>query len=297
MDRVAGAMVRLRSVGNSLRILTVLLATRYVCRRGAPFLGVPRWPLDEIDRRTMRGLLVAHVAASRLQPAQGWRWTIVVAAIALALKLTFAWTSPGFYRGDDVEVQEMTIGALTHMRGLADLERAQPGLSDERVYPPQRLARAAGVTSTQTTVFVGRASVALLSTLAILLLWRTGRLLFPGEAGFALLAVVLFASNKLHISFGSSELPVGRSRRSSPPSPRRCAAGRWRAPARGERSSVSAAALRFGEAGFVAAARNSSRWSAAGHTRPPAPWRAFWSPALPWAWRIRAPYWGARSPA
>src|SRR4029453_10641682 len=114
--RMAGTVVRLRSVGNPLIVLGLLLAARYVCRRAAPFLGVGNWALDDADRRTLRAPLGAHVPASRLPVSRGWRWTTIVAIVALSLKLTFAWMHPGFHQGDDVEIQEMTIGTLTHAR-------------------------------------------------------------------------------------------------------------------------------------------------------------------------------------
>ena len=252
--RMAGTVVRLRSVGNPLIVLGLLLAARYICRRAAPFLGVGNWALDDADRRTLRSLLGAHVSASRLPVPRGWRWTTIVAIVALSLKLTFAWMHPGFHQGDDVEIQEMTIGTLTHAQWpIWNIRSALFPMGV--IYPLQRLARAAGVTSIDTTVFVGRASVALLSTASILLVWRAGRLLFPTEAGYALLAVLLFASNKLHISFGSSELPrpvvavlliaafVVLLRH-------RTIAGAW---AGGALLGL-AASLRYGEAGFVVAA-------------------------------------------
>jgi hypothetical protein len=111
----------------------------------------------------------------------------------------------GFHQGDDVEI-EMTIGSLTHAQcPISNLRSALFPMGV--VYPLQWSARASGVPDIGTTVFAGRAAVALLSTAPILLVWGAGRMLFPSEAGYALLAVLLFVTSKLHIWFGSSELP------------------------------------------------------------------------------------------
>ena len=282
--RIAGAMVRLRSVGNPLlasrrwspRVTSAAEAP--LSRRGSMAARRNRPANDAwAVGRNVAAVAAAGVSGMALDPRRR--------AIALGLKLTFAWTSPGFYRGDDVEVQEMTIGALTHADWpIWNVRSAVFPMSV--VYPPQRLARAAGVTSTQTTVFVGRAS-SLCSRP-----WRScwsgePAALFPGEAGFAWLAVLLFASNKLHVSFGSSELP------------RPVAtvlivaaflvllrAGRWRPPVRVGPCSVWLRRLRFGEAGFVGAAciqlALERRWA---HTAR-VPSQAFSPPALSWASRM-----------
>jgi hypothetical protein len=75
------------------------------------------------------------------------------------------------------------------------------------VYPAQRLADAVGLSDPMVLVFAGRAVVALLSTVAVVLTWGAARRLAPEYPVAALLAAAFVALNKLHVSFGSSELP------------------------------------------------------------------------------------------
>jgi hypothetical protein len=122
------------------------------------------------------------------------------------IRLLLAWTAPGFFSGDDVEIHDLTLGIL--------LRKAWPVWNLRCaffpmvfVYPSQWLALALGRTSPEALVFAGRVPVALVSSTAIPLLWITARRLEPSESRLAVIAVLLFAINKLQMSFGSSELP------------------------------------------------------------------------------------------
>jgi hypothetical protein len=145
--------------------------------------------------------------------ARGAEWPrrplVSVACLAVAVfvvRVLLAWRLPGFFSGDDVEIHEMTLGALLHKPwSVWDLRCAFFPMVF--VYPAQRIALALGASSPETLVLAGRAAVALVSTLSIPLIWWTARRLEPADSRLALIAVVLLAMNKLQMSFGSSELP------------------------------------------------------------------------------------------
>jgi hypothetical protein len=134
------------------------------------------------------------------------RAVAVIAIGTLAAKLWLAWAHPGFFSGDDVEIHEMTLGHLLGQRwSVWELRNAFFPMVF--VYPAQWLAHAAGVTGMPELVFAGRAVVAVLSTASIWLVWRIGLRVFARAPAYAVIATALFAVSKLHVSFGSSELP------------------------------------------------------------------------------------------
>jgi hypothetical protein len=197
--------VRVHGVDNPLWLLTAAVVLRYAIRR-PPFLGNTRWPVESFFRRGPWLLL------ERVMPWLSSRFVRPVVAVAVltgcvfAVRLLLAGTSPGFFSGDDVEIHDLTLGIL--------LRKAWP-VWDLRcaffpmifVYPAQWLALTLGRTSPQALVFAGRVLVAFVSSMAIPLLWMTARQLRPSEPRMAIIAVLLFAINKLQMSFGSSELP------------------------------------------------------------------------------------------
>ena len=198
--------LRARRVDNPIWILAVLIGIRYAFGRDQPFLGLRNWPFERllasgaayVAQRFPRGLSRVFTNPARA--------LVVVSAIAIALKLCFAWQSPGFFSGDDVEIHEMSTGVLLgkewpvwHLRN--------PFFPLVFVYPAQRAALALAGTDPEGLVFVGRAVVAVISTVAIPLTWLATRRLAPADPRIAALAVVFLFINKLFISFGSSELP------------------------------------------------------------------------------------------
>ena len=197
--------VSVRSVGNLLWFVTVLVVLRYWLRRW-PLLGVERWPVDGVLGRATR-----LVGTRSFGSASVWvrKPLVGVACLSLAVflvRVLLAWRSPGFFSGDDVEIHEMTLGVLLHKQwSVWDLRCAFfPMLF---VYPAQRVAMALGAASPEALVLSGRAAVALFSTASIALTWWTARRLSPADTRLAVVAVLLLAVNKLQMSFGSSELP------------------------------------------------------------------------------------------
>ena len=100
----------------------------------------------------------------------------------------------------------MSLGILLHQPWpIWDLRSAVFPLGV--VFPAQYSAHLAGVHDVGSLVLTGRLVVAVLSTVSIWLVWSIGRWLWPDEAGFAIVAAGLFATAKLSVAFGSSELP------------------------------------------------------------------------------------------
>jgi 4-amino-4-deoxy-L-arabinose transferase and related glycosyltransferases of PMT family len=196
-----GTLVRARGVDNPIWAMTGLVVLRHALRDW-PFLGVARWQTDALVRRAA-GWAVRQVSALFSKPLRA------VASVSIAvflIRVLLAWTSPGFFSGDDVEIHEMTLGALLHQRwSVWDLRCAFFPMTF--IYPAQRAAAVLGATSPQVLVLSGRVAVALLSTAAIPLVWWAARRLAPADSRVAVLSVLFLAVNKLQMSFGSSELP------------------------------------------------------------------------------------------
>ena len=149
-----------------------------------------------------------RVPASPALTEQGAGRLVVSGLVsATVVKLLLAWANPGFFSGDDVEVQEMSLRLLWRTDWpIWDLR--SPFFPVGLIYPGQKLVAASGIaTSAAALIFTGRAAVAVLSSMAIWLVWRIGRRLWPETPGWAMVAALLFATAKLHIAFGSSELP------------------------------------------------------------------------------------------
>jgi hypothetical protein len=198
--------VSMMGVDNPLLALTLVGALRYVTLPGVPLFGLERWPMTSVEQAA-RSMLVRGVhRIETTTPAAATRIVAAAVALSIALKLLLAWTYPGFFSGDDVEIHEMSIGALWNARWpIWDLRNAFFPLGV--VYPVQKLFVAARLDDASSLVFAGRLSVAVLSSLAIVLVWRAGMRLMPSAPGWAVVAAVLFATTQLHIAFGSSELP------------------------------------------------------------------------------------------
>lgn len=196
-----GNVVRARGVDNPIWALTGLVVLRYALREW-PFLGVRRWQTDAVVSGSA-GWAIGRVSAWFSRPLP----TVVCLAIVVFLiRVLLASISPGFFSGDDVEIHEMTLGALLHQRWpVWDLRCAFFPMTF--IYPAQRAAAALGATSPKMLVLSGRTAVALLSTAAIPLVWVAARRVAPADTRVAVLSVLFLAVNKLQMSFGSSELP------------------------------------------------------------------------------------------
>ncbi|MBA2304611.1 MAG: hypothetical protein H0W08_18540, partial [Acidobacteria bacterium] len=203
---VAGMRVRARTVENPIWILAAAITLRYATRFWSPFLCIKRWPVEALIAAGLR--LVVDWIPVRATGVfrRPWLGLAVVGCVAFLLKVFLASTSPGFFSGDDVEIHEMSMGVLlgTHW-SVWDLRSAFFPMVF--IYPAQRVALAFGGSGPDTLVLAGRVMVAFISTAVIPLTWLAARRLAPADPRLAALAVLFVTLNKLHISFGSSELP------------------------------------------------------------------------------------------
>jgi hypothetical protein len=202
----AGAVrVSVRSVGNPSALVAVLLLVRGWALRHLPVLGLGgRAPADLAD-----AALVALSGARRRADALDRRtvaWLLAAVIVgATAIRLANAIFYFGFITGDDVEIHEMSLGrALGHAWSVWDLRSAFYPMGF--IYPAQRLLIASGVTDVFLLVLAGRSVVIAFGALNIVLAYRVGTALFS-HRGLGLLAALIFASNHLHMAFGSAELP------------------------------------------------------------------------------------------
>jgi hypothetical protein len=203
---VRGVRVSATGVDNPLLALTALFALRYTSLRAVPWFGAPRWSFDSLDARARCVISEWRQRLDRLPPRSAILIVTSAAIIATLIKALLAWTSPGFFSGDDVEVHEMSIGALWGAGWpIWDLRNALFPLGV--VYPAQWVFASLGLTDAASLVFAGRLAVATLSSLTVVLVWRAGIRIWPSDRGWAVVAALLFAATQLHIAFGSSELP------------------------------------------------------------------------------------------
>ena len=242
--------VSARVPDNLLLLVAVVLAARYAIR-DIPWFAV--WPTEGAVRVAERVVSAVPAWARELPLSSARQILLVLVVASVALKAWFAATSQGFVTGDDVEIHEMSLGLLLHQPWpIWDLRSAVFPLGV--VFPAQYIAHQVGVRDVGTLVFIGRLVVAVLSTVSIWLVWLAGRRLWPDAAGLAILAAGFFATAKLSVAFGSSELPrpvatVFVLAAFSALQRRDDTSWRWAAVAL-----AFAASLRFSEAMFVAAA-------------------------------------------
>lgn len=196
--------IGMRSVDNPLLIVFVLAVVRYGLRGWGPFLLRSKWGLANADASVIRGLTSVD-AWDRSVAVRTGRVLLIGGCLAvIAVKAFNAWRSPGFFSGDDLEVQEMSLSALGRLSWpIWDLR--SPVFPLGIVFPAHWAARAAGIVDRETLVFAGRLPVVVLSTLAVAIVFRVierGR-----GSGWALIAAAAVAVNALQMAFGSSELP------------------------------------------------------------------------------------------
>lgn len=238
-----GIRLKLRTANNPVSIAVAIALLRIAIGSSIPFLRSRRlssWVRESTDR-----LSSIATGAGPIRPL-----TLVLSCVVVsgAARLFQAWRHPGFVTGDDVEIHEMTIGALWSAQWpIWDLRSAFYPMTF--VYPLQALVRSLGADDVHTLVFAGRAVVAVVSAAAIWLIWLAGKRLAGPPVG--VLAAAILAISKLQVGYGSTELP-------RPVAATLLAGafvlvlspGGWRAAGAGALIGT-AAALRFSEAVFV----------------------------------------------
>lgn len=201
---VGGARIRATSVGNPLAAAYVLAGVRLAFMRHVPCLGRPQLDLRHLDRHTVDAALRLRHRLNALDGRRVALVLLVVTGTSIVLRILNIVGHPGFFSGDDVELHEMTFGRLFgYAWPVWDLRSAFYPMTF--LYPAQALAVRLGVVDTGTLVAIARLTVLALASLSIWLVYRIA--LRAGDTATALLAVVLFAGSRLHVWFGSSELP------------------------------------------------------------------------------------------
>jgi hypothetical protein len=201
---VGGVRVSVRSLGNVLLALGALLALRSRLP-DVPVLGFRGTTPTELADRCVAACrsLWAHLDALDARSAK--RYLLVAAAVATAIRIGNALVHHGFITGDDVEIQEMSLGlALGRAWPVWDLRNAFYPICF--IYPVQKALLALGVTDVFGLVLAGRVVVMTAAVLNLYLVYRVGTRLFA-HRGQGLLASLLFAFSHLHMTYGSAELP------------------------------------------------------------------------------------------
>jgi hypothetical protein len=201
---VAGVRVSARSTGNPVAWTLALAAVRYWLLRTVPFFGIAALSIDALEAASLNGCRRIRLTLSTLGVRRAALFVTAVGALSLAVRLVNASSSYGFFSGDDVEIHEMTFAALFHL-DWPIWELRSPFYPMLFIYPVQWAAAQAGFTDTASLIFVGRAVVAVFSTLTLALLFVIGRRWFGLPV--AMLAVGFLSISSLHVTFGSSELP------------------------------------------------------------------------------------------
>jgi hypothetical protein len=238
-----GIRLKLRTANNPVSIAVAVALVRVGIGSPIPIFRSRRlasWLRDAANR--------ASSIASGAAPIRTQTFVLLCVVVSGAARLFQAWRHAGFVTGDDVEIHEMTLGALWSAPWpVWDLRSAFYPMTF--VYPLQALARSLGADDVHTLVFAGRAVVGVLSAAAIWLVWVAGKRL--GGLSVGVMAAALLAISKLQVGYGSTELPrpVAATLLASAfvlvLSP-----GGWRAAGAGALIGC-AAALRFSEAVFV----------------------------------------------
>ena len=154
--------------------------------------------------RLSRRCVSAQHALSALTESQCASRVLWLAGFVAIVKLFNASLHPGFFSGDDVEVQEMTFAALFHWSWRAwDIRSAFYPMTF--ILPVQALLLHLGVTDPGRLVFAGRAVVAVISTLSLPLVFTIARRFYGQRV--ALIAATFLALSSLSVGFGSTELP------------------------------------------------------------------------------------------
>lgn len=200
----AGVRVSARSIGNPLVALLLSYALRWWSSPTLPFFAFTAVTPKSLEERSLALLETFVAKLQELSIASAVRIVAVLSAAVLIVKLSIILGHPGFITGDDVEIQEMTLG---HLLGRSwstwDLRSAAYPMTV--VYPVQAAAHALGTTDTGALVSVGRTAAAALSSAVIAAVFLAVRR-FAGTPQ-ALLAAMFVSSSHLLMNFGASELP------------------------------------------------------------------------------------------
>jgi hypothetical protein len=194
--------VRMTSPRNPLTIAAVALVIRSL---------VPHLPLRGLipasipGRQAADAWSAAHDRLLTITPQQASVFVFAVMAASLAVKLLLAYRHPGFWIGDDVEIHEMTFAKIFGYTWRPWALRS-PVYPLGIIYPVQAVLVGARQTDPARLIFAGRALVATFTVATLWLTFHVARRRFDSPP-VAILAVLILATNKLHVATGTTELP------------------------------------------------------------------------------------------
>lgn len=202
--RLLGRFMSAHSTGTPALIVFLLAVVRLRFRESLPFLGLRALDIRDLDQRIERLVLGAAAFLGAVTSSRARKIVLILCGTSLVLLSASAYVHFGFFSGDDVEIHEMTLGHLFRT-GWPVWNLRSPFYPMAFIYPAQALLAGLGIADTSSLVFAGRLVVAVLSTASVLLLYRVARDRYG--LGVALLAALLLTVNRLHLAFGSTELP------------------------------------------------------------------------------------------
>jgi hypothetical protein len=201
---LGGLRVSVRSVGNVLVVLGGLLTLRWWLP-GVPVLGFRGATPDVLADRCLVVCRRVRAYLEAVDAPSAKRYLLVAAAVATAIRIGNALVHHGFITGDDVEIQEMSLGlALGRAWPVWDLRNAFYPVCF--IYPIQKALIGLGLTNVFALVFAGRLVVMMAAALNLYLVYTVGTRLFA-HRGQGLVASLMFAFSHLHMTYGSAELP------------------------------------------------------------------------------------------
>jgi hypothetical protein len=201
-DTFGGIRIRATSASAAVAVALLLLGVRAAVGSGR-FLSIPRLDVDRIRDAALDAWRL--ICGSLESDRAAFHAALFVAATSLVIKLVNIVVHGGFWTGDDVEIHEMTIGRLFGVSWpVWDLRCAFYPMAF--VYPVQAGVFNAGWRDVTALVLAARVSLALWSTVDILMVYAIGSRLWSAPVG-AFAAAVL-AGSKLGLISGSVELPA-----------------------------------------------------------------------------------------
>ncbi len=201
---LSGASVSVKTTGNPVTFAAFLGCLRYFCFQSIPLFGVVNWTPARLDEIGALVLARLSVEADNVRTHAGAVLGVTL-VISTILRLLNAWAHPGFTTGDDVEIHEMTLGRLFgESWDIWNLRSALYPMGF--VYPLQALASLVVGHDVHWLVFAGRLGVVAFGTITVWLVYRV-TLRLTNNYATALVGATLLATSRLHLWFGSSELP------------------------------------------------------------------------------------------
>jgi len=201
----AGLRISARHIVNPLAVLAFFFLFRLFFLTQIPFFNIPSLNLDCLAGRLRKAKEKLVETISGLDPRAVKRIVIWTIGLSVLLKMAIAFTSFGFFSGDDVEIHEMTFARLFQWNWQAWGLR-NPLFPMVFIYPIQFVLKFVGIETAWPLIYAGRLVVIAFSALNLWLVFRVATRLFNNQA-VGLASLFFLALSKLHTTFASTELP------------------------------------------------------------------------------------------